>query len=722
MNSVERLQQLILIQSDFEVAKTNQVTGDPSSWVSIQKIKKPFQDYNHREQLKNELIIEIDAKTMEESKKLYEQIKPKMQKTGLSWGCWTTHSKSYHLHLFFDREISKEERKAFIFQTFSPEEIKFFDKNFWDAKRHMIAIGGAIHYKSKKPKELIEKIGMGQCVFPKIKIEKTTEKNNTTKNKPFNEILAETNPSETYRSSLVMKLREFNGWNAQQITDYIEKNNKWADFNKKITKTKVEGILLDYAEKQNPNKPTITDVPTLQFADFSKYDSIFENTHSHLPAYDLIDEELGLNGDEYYTLKKFINYFVESMRQKTISFTVGNQFFDNRIHGAIFAGAGLGKGRIKHIIKLHNEATECNAERTHIEQLIGKIVKEKGIEIERKGYFDRKALIGDEAQATVNEEDKNVAGIMREFRGAMDAFTLNQVEKQLTGTDTLKYYPETRFLFLLHDVILQPIFFDSGTYRRMFCFEIKPVQVKEDSAIANLYKESQTNKMKEYIRTDALYLDDLSFSKEAIDEIADWIITLNRFTNQNPNQRIRSVCKRMFFSAAIYFFRVTAILSIIKGQRSVTSSIARQGCFDCMQFLLKTFELFANKGNVTLSRDVWKTEDLHTAMFLEWLHHNGAISMEHTPISIAVAQNQIGDIWGTNERQSRSIFQKLKKTGLINTWKGRHDSKAWLAFKPGVEGFVDYEDIEKIDLFAYLLDKKEKIEANESANKLVSKF
>jgi hypothetical protein len=42
------------------------------------------------------------------------------------------------------------------------------------------------------------------------------------------------------------------------------------------------------------------DVPNLALVDFSEYEHLFENTHSHLPAFDLINSELGLKGKEYY--------------------------------------------------------------------------------------------------------------------------------------------------------------------------------------------------------------------------------------------------------------------------------------------------------------------------------------------------------------------------------------------------------------------------------------
>ncbi len=449
------------------------------------------------------------------------------------------------------------------------------------------------------------------------------------------------------------------------------------------------------------------EVPTLALVDFSKYDAIFKDTHNHLPAYNLINEELALIGNEYYAFKKYLNYAVESLRQPTINFPVGNEWFDNRIHEAVIAAGGMGKGQIKKIFKAYSSVGECSAPRTNLEQLIGKFVKTKGGGmVEKKGWFRDKKLIVDESQIMLCEEDRNLAGIMSEFRKAMDVYGFNEAEKNTVEANKLKYPPETRFGFLLHPTMLPALFFDLGTYRRLFVFELKPEQIQEDAATANLYRTSRTQEMKEYLATTGFECDTLIFSKEAIDEVVEFYKLWNRFLWLNPSQRIRAISKRMFFSGKLYFFRLIAILAIIKAEKNVSVETVRTACIDCIQFLLKTFENYANNTTPTLSRDTWKTAEPKEAMFFEWLHYNGATSKEATKVEIWKAQDKIQDIWGLTERPARSIFYRLKKHGLIDSIQGYQTSKTWLAFNPKLEGYVNFKGVEFPDLAEFILKKK----------------
>ncbi len=85
MNLTERFSQLTRMQPDFVLAKTLETTNKPGAWIELSKIKEPIDNFTHRQQLDNELIIEIDASNMEESKKVYEQIKPKLKELWLNW-------------------------------------------------------------------------------------------------------------------------------------------------------------------------------------------------------------------------------------------------------------------------------------------------------------------------------------------------------------------------------------------------------------------------------------------------------------------------------------------------------------------------------------------------------------------------------------------------------------------------------------------------------------
>lgn len=452
-------------------------------------------------------------------------------------------------------------------------------------------------------------------------------------------------------------------------------------------------------------------VPNLALVDFSEYEPIFENTHKHLPAYDLINSEIGLKGKEYYPIIKCWNYKIESLRQSTMKCSIGKEWCDNRIHTLCIGGAGTGKGILKNALRLHAESVECSGARTNLEQLIGKYDK-KGVELE--GYFKKKNLDVDEAHTLVIEEDKNLGGIMREFRIAMDTYGSNMVDKKnVDAKHFLSYYPETRFGFYIHDTILPPVFFDLGTSRRMFAFELKPTQVGEDSAIQGFLTENYTNKLRDYVNSDVFPATFKGFSKEAVTELIFWIKVWNKFCLLNPNQRVRILGRRMFFSGKSYFMRMSMVLGLMRNETEIQPETIKQACFDCIHFLLSTIQVYTNKSVLTLSRDIWKTSDQKEAMFLEWLNYQGAVSKEVSVVSIAECQEMIQDIFGINNRQAISIYSRLRKLGYIMDYKGQHSSLVWLGFNPNLEEFVDFGDKVDVNLSDVLLRAKWELEQSE---------
>lgn len=463
--------------------------------------------------------------------------------------------------------------------------------------------------------------------------------------------------------------------------------------------------------KVEPEEKDINEVPNLALVDFSEYEPVFENTHSHLPAFDLINKELGLEGKEYYVVVKAWNYRIESLKQPTIKCSIGKEWCDNRIHVLCIGGAGTGKGILKNALRLHSDSVECSGARTNLEQLIGKFDK-KGNEL--PGYFKKKNLDVDEAHTLVTEEDKNLGGIMREFRIAMDVYGNNMVDKKnVDAKRFLSFYPETRFGFYIHDTILPPVFFDLGTSRRLFAFELKPTQVGEDSAIKGLLTENYTHTLKEYVNLEGNGGILKGFTQEAVKELIFWIKVWNKFCLLNPNQRVRILGRRMFFSGKLYFMRMSMILGIVRNEQEISAATVKQACFDCIHFLLNTIQVYSNKSVLTLSRDIWKTSDQKEAMFLEWLNYQGALSRETSGVSIADCQDMIGDIFGVNNRQAISVYSRLRKAGYVIDYKGQHDSKAWLGFNPNLEEFVDFGDRVDVNLKDVLLRAKWELEQPE---------
>jgi len=561
------------------------------------------------------------------------------------------------------------------------------------------------------------------------------------------EILRMKHPTEKQRCGCAVKIykrREIKGEDSSidAICKEIAENTCWEDYSPEFTRTKIEDWLCKYfkltpkelaakeekekeKEKEKIEKEQAAaqvdnfEIPTSDFVDFSEIKKVFQGTHTHLPLYPLIDAELGFDGNEYYAVKKALSYLCESGRQEVVCFRVGKEYSDNRLHIVFVAPQCGGKGVIKNLLGYCPDSAEISGG-AHQEQLIGKIIaKGRGknrVEKEVRGYFDKKLLKVDEAQHLIQEEDKNASDLMRLYRIAADTFGRNRIEKKLVDNEIyLNYNPETRFVLFMHPLVLPPVFFDTGTARRFFCFSLKAKALEENDAVKNLFAETKTEELREKMQQKIQPFVNLQLSEDAVKEVAEWIKALNCFLLNHENQRVRALGEMFFFTTKNYFLRTVAILGIIqKNEQKIPIETAKQACFDCVQFLLETAEFYCNNSRITLSRDVWHTEDGKAALLLEWMWMRGAKDEESTPLKIWDVQEQTGDIFGMNERQARSVFNQLKKDGLICAKQtGAHGSKAWLGFTPDMRKIATTSQEPFKD---FLARKRQEIEGGKGGN------
>jgi hypothetical protein len=533
----DRIKFLKKIQEDFEVAELNKSKNKPSAWVKLSSFNKALTQIRFRGQLKKEFILELDYATEKKNIEAFEKIiKPVLNSKKVKYEAWQTHSKSLHIHFFFNKEIDNNDRYSWLCELFEKKNVDlaiekgYFDKAYFSKERQLIAMEFQPHYKSGKEKSLysftIKKINNFHIKEKLIYQEPKERKVQLT----YGEILKCPNPTEQERVSCVMQIfNKHQSWTSGELLDYVALQNKWENYDPEITRKKIEEYILPkYKDKPNPLQPKeIVDVPAKDRISFEKELSVFENTHKHLPGYKIVNSALGLQGKEYYSIKKYLNYFVESLRQPTISFHVGTEPFDNRTHFATMIDPGHGKGKIKGVIKNRKDSAEINGSRTHIEQLIGKKIKQgrgkNQVEIENYGYFGSKALVMDESQTLLCEDQHHLSAIMVEIRKACDPFGYNVTEKkQVDNMEALKYPPETRFSFLTHPVPLPALFFDLGTYRRMFCFQIKKNEpISKKQANANFFAVNRESVLKEYINTPGFAVKKLDFDIEQIEQVLE---------------------------------------------------------------------------------------------------------------------------------------------------------------------------------------------------------
>lgn len=277
-----RLKLLQGMQENFDVAGRNIETGEPTTQIPVNTIKY-FDKVFFRQQLDNEIIMELDAETRKENTEIwFSEVNPILLKNKFTFEIWITRSKSTHGSLFFKKPISNEKRKAFIefyFKELSKrtyinkkgKETKVLDDSFWtkEGKGQLIALEHAIHYRSGKEK--IRTGAVGKYIngkpeinlspldkegelndFPDIPIPKETETQNNkpsepTTNKTHLDILNDKNASENDRVKAIRKITKIHeDWNAETVADYVAEKNCWEDYDSQKTREKIDIIFNSY--------------------------------------------------------------------------------------------------------------------------------------------------------------------------------------------------------------------------------------------------------------------------------------------------------------------------------------------------------------------------------------------------------------------------------------------------------------------------------------------
>ncbi len=138
-------------QFDFEVCglcKDKEGNTKPKGkWIAYSKVgfdveknKTEFNKINCRTILPIEIVLDI------ETREGIEEILEILDKNNFYYRCYDTGSRGYHLHLFFDNELSEEEKGEFI-AVFNADMTK-------KSKRNVIALEEYPHWKTGNPKKL----------------------------------------------------------------------------------------------------------------------------------------------------------------------------------------------------------------------------------------------------------------------------------------------------------------------------------------------------------------------------------------------------------------------------------------------------------------------------------------------------------------------------------------------------------------------------------------
>lgn len=419
----------------------------------------------------------------------------------------------------------------------------------------------------------------------------------------------------------------------------------------------------------------------------------------HLPGYEMFERDLGIDGDSYIPLKKFLVYYQNSIRQDTVCYAINEKTkVDNRPHGLVFSKAGEGKSTIKNQIKRVMEdfkALEGCIEITgvsHAEQYIGKVTYEgrspNKKRIEKKGVMAYKCVLNDECQGMLNEKNDVYAKCQRIKRIAMDPYGDNKISKKLVDDapeDALEYDSPSSVFDFAHPEELESAFFTTGSFRRYMAFNVTADPIIKLKEITEFKFETKI-----LTKTWKIFLDEIyktqtqvKFKEETLDIISQFHKCILIYLLNHKNANAFRYALQTRYALRVMFAKHVLILSKAKKEKIPTRETTILACNDVILFVLKSIETYNELGNMGTSTDVWGGVVEEDAQALEYLLMKKCTTRENSSITISKFQTLLAHFHGCRKTQSRAVYYKLKSGGFINSaTHGQYGSRVWLTFIP----------------------------------------
>lgn len=413
----------------------------------------------------------------------------------------------------------------------------------------------------------------------------------------------------------------------------------------------------------------------------------------HLDNYNALDNDLGLVGEGYEPLKKFLWYYHNSLKQETRSYQINRRTkTDNRKHGLIITSAGAGKTTIKNQIKRIADKRDVyeTTGLSHPEQLVG-TTRHKGNEVKKiLGILSYKSVLNDESQDLLNEINDIYAKSQRIKRLAMDCYGENTISKKLVDddpNDVLSYDPTTRILDFAHPKKLHSAFFDTGSFRR---YDIFNLVYDPDIDINNIteFKHNTEEELQEnygeilnnfYARKRV----NVSFSQETLDIISHFHKCLLFYLLKHPNKNVFRYGLLTRYAMRVSFCKNVFILAMAKNHKTPTREMTINACGDTMLFILKSIEAINDLGDMGITSDVWGGLKEQDAEACEFLLRKGATSPDLSNISIKEFWSVLANLYGTRITQARMHYYRLKRDGFVEGKRtGKIGSVVWLKYRP----------------------------------------
>lgn len=419
---------------------------------------------------------------------------------------------------------------------------------------------------------------------------------------------------------------------------------------------------------------------------------------NYLDNYDMLDLDLGLDGENYKAFKKTLWYYHHSLQQPTVLNIINRKTrVDNRKHLLTFTAPSGGKSTTKNQVrKIVDEEDYIEVSGlSHPEQLVGKVkYKGKGdnkISVPSLGVLSYKAVVSDEAQDMLNEKNEIYAKAQRIKRIAMDNFGENTISKKLVDDDkedVLKYDPECRVCDFAHPEKLESPFFVTGSFRRYDISNLSHEDVIDIDKITEFILDDKKISNEDYVLAlKKQYKDErvnVKFNQGSLDIVGHFHKSLLYFLLNHKNQNAFRYALLTRYSLRNSFCKNVLILALSKNEETPTTETVINACTDTLLFVLKSIESINDLGDMGLSSDLWGGACEEDAQVLEYLFRKKAISQEDSSVSIKKFWTILGHIYGCRITQSRAHFYRLKKDGFVDSKRATGDdkSKVWLKFIP----------------------------------------
>ncbi len=448
-----------------------------------------------------------------------------------------------------------------------------------------------------------------------------------------------------------------------------------------------------------------TDIDITISKEVLKFDMFTKNSLStkHLILYDDMNKDLGLDGESYEPFKKALWYYEHSLMQPTISYKINLKTkADNKFHllgiSSPSGGKTTTKNQIKRIMKDYEEDDNENgiievSGLSHPEQLVGKM-KTTGRGADKKtfpvfGILHYKAVLYDEAQDLLNEKNDIYAKAQRIKRIAMDVYGDNIISKKLVDDlpeNILEYPSPSRILDFAHPVKLESPFFDTGSFRRYFSFNLTHDTIISLSDVTDFKIEDKT-KIRNYSDLIKSHYNNkrvnVKFTQKTLNIISHYHNCLLYYLlkHKNPNAFRYGLLNR--YSLRNMFCKNILILAMANNERTPSVETTINACIDTLLFVFKTIETLNDLGDMSISSDVWGGLGEQDAQALEYLWRKKSIDRDSSKISIKKFWTILGHLYGCKVTQSRAHYYRLKKNGFIDSKRAGDDpSKVWLKFIP----------------------------------------